>query len=54
VDESEVSKMTRGVRWPSLRTIKMIAPHLKWDNNDFLTAAGLGQDKFQQTFLCAA
>ena len=41
VDESEISKLTRGVRWPSLRVIKMIAPHLQWDPRDFLIAAGL-------------
>ncbi|MBF0594349.1 MAG: hypothetical protein HQL22_05210 [Candidatus Omnitrophica bacterium] len=41
VDESEVSKLTRGVRWPSLLTLKMIAPHLQWDAGEFLIAAGL-------------
>jgi hypothetical protein len=41
VDESEISKLTRAVRWPSLRIIKMIAPHLKWDPYDFLVATGL-------------
>ncbi len=44
VDESEVSKMTRGVRWPSLRTIKSVAPHLKCSGQDFLAACGLDKD----------
>ena len=44
VDESEVSKMTRAVRWPSLRTIKSVAPHLKCSGQDFLAACGLDKD----------
>ncbi|MBF0619406.1 MAG: hypothetical protein HQL19_04500 [Candidatus Omnitrophica bacterium] len=41
VDESEVSKMTRGVRLPSLLAAKMMIPHLKCSAHDFLVAVGL-------------
>lgn len=44
VDESEISKMTRAVRWPSLRTIKSVAPYLKTSGVDFLEACGLDKD----------
>ena len=44
VDESEVSRLTRGVRLPSLRTIRLFAPHLKCTEKELLIARGLEPD----------